>query len=240
MTTANAAPPVAAGAIARGEGTGRFWRIAGAASGLATIATEVAALALVSAALPKPGTTTQVLSDFVRNNQAGLRTYSLLAGLVSGFLLWYAVSLGRYLRRGDDGAELGTVAMAAGSAQAILHWVAASTLLMLPISVSAWTDLDLRVPVGWIGAYLTFLAYPTVVFAGAAGLRIVQTGLLPRWLGWAGLFVAAAELFTVFGSALAANGPLSSGGTVGFASFLLWMAWIVATSIGLTRQELKR
>jgi hypothetical protein len=227
---------------------GRIVRVAGAASGIVAIAAEVSgSFVMPYGTGPKSGTSAQIFLESVRDHQAALRGYSLMAGLLSLFLLWYAVSLGSYLRQGPDGGELGIIAIVAGAAMATLHWVAGSTLLMLPLAASTWSDLDLRVPFGWIGAFLTFVAYPSILFVGAAAVRIVQTGLLPRWLGWAGVVQAAGYLVTVVGSALATSGPLAlatSGPLAGVAPialgfFVVWMAWIVATSIGLTRQMLK-
>jgi hypothetical protein len=227
---------------------GRIVRVAGAASGIAAVAAEVVAgFVMPWGTGPKSGTSAQVFLESVRDHQAALRGYSLMAGLLSLFLLWYAVSLGTYLRQSRDGGELGTIVMVAGAATAILHWVAASVLLMLPLAASSWSDLDLRVPFGWIGAFLTFVAYPSILFVGAASVRVIQTGLLPRWLGWAGVVQAAGYLVTVVGSSLATSGPLAvatsgplaGAAPVGLGFFLVWLAWIVATSIGLTRQMLK-
>jgi hypothetical protein len=225
-------------AVLQASATTQRWRLLGSASGIACIVSEAIALAVVSSSLPSSGKSAPALWQFVVMHQAGLRAYSLLAGLASVFLLWYAVALGNFLRQQEDGGWLASLAMAGGSAQAVLHWISATALLLFPTAVISWSDVDLRVPVAWLTVYLTFLAYPAIVFAGAAGLRVIQTGLLPPWLGWAGIAVAIAELATVVGASLTANGPLASGGAFGFASFGLWMIWVLVTSIALTRHIL--
>jgi hypothetical protein len=196
---------------------------------------EIVGLAVVYSSLPKPAGSAADLHQFLVQHQGALRIHSLNAGLVSILLLWYAVTLGSFLRQGNDIGGLGLLAVAGGAAQAVLHWVAATVLLLFPSAVTAWSDVDLRVPVGWMGVYLTFLAYPAIAFAGAAGVRVVQTRLLPIWLGWLGIGVALAELVTVVGGSLARSGSLANGGTFGLLSFALWMLWILATSIALTR-----
>lgn len=204
-----------------------------AATGIAAVACEIAALALFGSAIPDP-TATRDLASFAREHEGGLRAYSLLAGLVSVFLLAYAVVLPRRLREAGGNAELALVASAGGMAQAILHWVASAILLMLPLAASLASDIDLRMAVAWISADLSFLAYPAIPFAGASGVLILQTRLLPAWTGWLGIAVAAAETVTVFGASLATSGPLASSEAFGTISFTAWLLWVLATSISLT------
>jgi hypothetical protein len=76
---------------------GRIVRVAGAASGIAAVVAEVVAgFVMPWGTGPKSGTSAQVFLESVRDHQAALRGYSLMAGLLSLFLLWYAVSLGTY------------------------------------------------------------------------------------------------------------------------------------------------
>jgi hypothetical protein len=61
------------------------------------------------------------------------------------------------------------------------------------------------------------IAMGAVIFLLSAGLGIVQTGALPRWLGWVAIVLAIVGLTPI-----------------GFAAFLAGGIWIVVVSILLT------
>jgi hypothetical protein len=75
--------------------------------------------------------------------------------------------------------------------------------------------------------FLSF--YPLVVLLGAAAIVAIRYGVLPRWLGWTAAVLAIA---------------LIAGATVGVIAgvedaglpFMLFLLWIVLTSIVLTRR----
>ena len=64
------------------------------------------------------------------------------------------------------------------------------------------------------------------LFIGLATVVILQTGVLPRWLGWLGV---AVFLLSVAGVAVA---------EVGFLAFPVVLVWMIATSILLLRRPL--
>lgn len=64
------------------------------------------------------------------------------------------------------------------------------------------------------------------LFIGLAALVVLQTGVLPRWLGWLGVVVLA---LSVAGNAVAG---------VGFLAFPLVLLWLIATSLLLLRRPL--
>lgn len=64
------------------------------------------------------------------------------------------------------------------------------------------------------------------LFIGLAALVVLQTGVLPRWLGWLGVVVL---VLSVVGIAIAG---------VGFLAFPLVLLWLIATSLLLLRRPL--
>jgi len=87
------------------------------------------------------------------------------------------------------------------------------------------------------------LFIPTGFFFAAfhvgAGLSILQTGALPRWLGWASVLIALVLLIALFGmfSEDDEGGPL---GIVYFLDLLASLLWALATSILMLRRPLQR
>ncbi|HUG30843.1 MAG TPA: hypothetical protein VMQ65_10070 [Candidatus Limnocylindria bacterium] len=64
------------------------------------------------------------------------------------------------------------------------------------------------------------------LFIGLAAVVILQTGVLPRWLGWLGVAVL---VLAVFGVAVA---------EIGFLAFPLVLIWMIAASLLLLRRPL--
>lgn len=72
------------------------------------------------------------------------------------------------------------------------------------------------------------------LFAAAAGILILRTGVMPRWLGWTA--VAFAVLFVVQGFGL--GGVIGTFGlVVDLLGWLLFLAFVVATSITMLRRS---
>jgi hypothetical protein len=77
------------------------------------------------------------------------------------------------------------------------------------------------------------LGFPTAALVLAASVAILTTAALPRLLGWAGVVVAAAQ--APAGFAVASSGAFSPDGVVPLVAFVLFLGWIAATSVALTR-----
>lgn len=77
---------------------------------------------------------------------------------------------------------------------------------------------------------------PLAVFLAATSLLILQSRVVPRWIGWLGLVAAAANFLSLFGL-YDATSPL---GLVGFLGALLFAGWTLATSIALVARPVGR
>lgn len=74
-------------------------------------------------------------------------------------------------------------------------------------------------------SFLLFSAFAGL-FIGLAALVVLQTGVLPRWLGWLGVVVLA---LSVVGVAVVG---------LGFFAFPLVLLWLIASSVLLLRRPL--
>ncbi len=159
-----------------------------------------------------------------------LRHYLLWLGLL--FLLVFLGSLWGTLRRAEEGPGwlsltafgAGVVAVAIQFVQGALMWSAAAMarreVLDPRVAKTTWTlQRDFNVA--------SF--YPLAVLLTAVALLTVQSGVLPRWLGWAAAIIAVGFLA---GGAV----DVAVNETVSGVAFLLWLLWIVATSIVLVRR----
>jgi hypothetical protein len=77
------------------------------------------------------------------------------------------------------------------------------------------------------------LAFPTAALVLAASVAVLTTAALPRPHGWAGIVVAVAQ--APAGFAVASSGAFSPDGVVPVVAFVLFLGWIAATSVALTR-----
>jgi hypothetical protein len=66
----------------------------------------------------------------------------------------------------------------------------------------------------------------------AAGLVVARSGGLPRWLGWAALVLAVANLVAAAG--VVNDTPWLA--LVAFGSFMLMVVWALIVSVILTRR----
>ena len=132
-----------------------------------------------------------------------------LDGAAIGCLVVFLGALRAALRRreGEAGA-LSAVAVIAGS-------VVAAVELLDPENVRV------------------VLAFPTAALVLAASVAILTTAALPRLVALAGIVVAAAQVPA--GLSVASSGAFSPDGLVPIAAFVLFLAWIAATSVALTR-----
>ena len=160
-----------------------------------------------------------------------LRHYLLWLGLL--FLLVFLGSLWGTLRRAEEGPGwVSLTAFGAGVAavtiqfvQGALMWgtaaMARRDVLDPQVAKTTWTmQRDFNVA--------SF--YPLAALLAATALLTVQTGVLPRWLGWAAAVIAGAF---IVGGAM----DVAANRTVSGVAFLLWLAWLCATSITLVRRR---
>lgn len=84
--------------------------------------------------------------------------------------------------------------------------------------------------------FFSIMNWPQAIFLLGASVVIIQSGVMPKWIGW-------------LGGVLAVLGPISSlwifsgdnegflGGVVGTVSFLGFQVWMLATAITMIRSS---
>jgi hypothetical protein len=88
---------------------------------------------------------------------------------------------------------LADVAFAAGVAVVTVVVVGSGVLAVLAFRPDT-TPAVARALYDANGLLIAFASFPAAAFLASASVVIIRSGVLPRWLGWAGLLVAAAEL----------------------------------------------
>ena len=165
----------------------------------------------------KDNSAQEIVKHYVDNKDAIMVT-SILAGIAGALLIFFAAYLRKVLSAAAGaGSMLPGVVLVGASIMAV--GFAIDTTIAFALADAA-DDID---PIGvqalqalWDHDFIP-VAMGIVVFLFSAGLAIVQTGALPRWLGWIAIVLAIIGLTPI-----------------GFAAFLGGALWILIVSILLT------
>jgi len=82
---------------------------------------------------------------------------------------------------------------------------------------------------------LVFIFFPWALITASAGVVMIRTGVLPRWLGWAGLLLAVVFLLSAAGLGMT-GGAYAAGSYGSFAAFFLGMTWFVVLAAVIWRR----
>jgi hypothetical protein len=181
-------------------------------------------------------------SEFVLNffslNDSDMLWQSFFYGLAGVFLLWFAGTLAGTLRR----AELDHAGRLPG---VIVGSAAAATALFL-LGVTAWGAIasgvevmDQGVAYGLyqLGNYAFVMTdFPAAAFVLAVSLGIARTVFLPMSVAWVGGVVALLLVVNAGGRLLADESTFAAGGTTGTIIFVLFIFWVLVTSIFLVQR----
>ena len=162
--------------------------------------------------------TAQEIAKHYADNKDEIMLSSILAGIAMTALIFFAGYLRKVLSAAAGGASMFPGIVLAG-ASIMAVGLAIDTTISFALADAA-DDVD---PVAvqslqmlWDNDFVP-IALGTVVFLLSAGLAIVETGALPRWLGWVAVVLAIVGLTPV-----------------GWAAFLIGAVWIVVVSVLLT------
>ncbi|HEV8248938.1 MAG TPA: hypothetical protein VGQ15_03105 [Gaiellaceae bacterium] len=143
---------------------------------------------------------------------------SLLMGLAAVAFLFYVGALRSVL----SGSRLSGTLLAGGIGTAVLILCNIAPPLSGAVLVSdrdSPIDPSTATTLMFLGdGFFIAAFYAAAVFVGAAGLAVLRTGVLPRWLGWVSLVLALVMMIPWFG----------------FLGFIfLFPVWIVGTTLWL-------
>jgi len=181
-------------------------------------------------------------SEFVLNffslNDSDVLWQAFFYGLAGVFLLWFAGTVAGALSR----AEMDP----AGRLPAIVVASAGAAVGLFLIGVAAWGAIasgvefmDQGVAYGLyqFGNFAFVITdFPAAVFAWAVSLGIMRTAFLPKSVAWVGAVVGLLLLVNVGGRLVADEPTFAAGGTVGTIIFVLFIFWILVTSICLVQR----
>jgi hypothetical protein len=214
----------------------RRWDRFGAVAGIAFVLLAVVA-AILTGSPPKPADADQVFKDFFIDKHDQLVTQAWMYALSAPFLLWFATTLRRVLRRveGDEGylADLflvGTTANAALLAAAMAMQVAiASVAERLSPEIVRGLGIDFG------AALVALFGFIVAITAFAFAAVVLATSALPRWTAWLAVVALVLNVVGTVG-VFADDGAFSiEGGFTVFVPFLATMLWYLGTAIAMLR-----
>jgi hypothetical protein len=176
----------------------RFAPLAGA---LAALLWTASLIVLEAGGNPADPDSAEEIAAHFRDDRTAILAAGTLHVLGGVFFLWFLAALGSVLRGLDESlAWLRTAALVGGTA-------AGTMMLALtgPQTTGATTDVELLSPEGALGfwrlSHTFFIGaeFAFAVFVAAVSLIALSRVLFPRWLGWAGLFVALVLLVVPVG-----------------------------------------
>jgi hypothetical protein len=151
-------------------------------------------------------------------------------------VLVLTVSLARLIRLRAPGSPLADLVTGAGVLLAVWHWfvtAATSSTLVQALDGTDLAKVDDATLRGWYGvsnvshlfADLGMPAMATVM--AATSIAALRTGILPRWIAWAGLVFATGGIAGTVGITIASE-PVSWAWFVGIFG---WFVWVLAVAI---------
>jgi hypothetical protein len=174
---------------------------------------------LIIAFYNEPPTEQSELAAFYAANHADY--ISLMAGMTLALaaLLAFGAGVRSVLQQAEGRSQLADLAFGCLVLAAGLELVDLGLGSLLALVVPA--ALNSAMPVGFVASSVA-----RAVFVGVAAFAMLQTGILPRWIGLVG---AASALMYGISSVVLAYGPRSSMDFVQFAGWLLMVVWMLTT-----------
>jgi hypothetical protein len=180
----------------------------------------------------------EFILNFVAANDSDLMWQSFFFGLASVFLLWFAGTLAGTLRRaeGDQASRLPAIIVASAGAATALFLIGVTALGALASGVEVM-DQGVAYGLYQFGNYAFVMTdFPAAAFVWAASLGIARTVFLPRSVALVGGIVGLLLLVNAGGRLLADASTFAAGGTTGTVIFVLFIFWVLVTSIFLVQR----
>lgn len=151
--------------------------------------------------LPEPGPSVQEV-DMYYNEWGNVIVANNGVGVIfSGFFfLWFLGMLHAVLRSVEgEGGGLSTVALTGGLLYMTLGMAGSAAEIVYPATLTSFTNFQPDAQLAFLALQLSWWLYRFClvgmsVLIAAASVLALQTTILPRWLAWAGLVLAALAL----------------------------------------------
>ena len=214
---------------------GSRWERLGAAAGIVFAILAVATILLVPQSPPAADDSLRQIQAYFGEHRDGLLMAGYVTGLALAFALWFVGTLRSYLAQAEGGTgRLASVAYGGGLVAGAMALVGTAVTSALAFSVAQnavpGSQPVLRALFDLGNMAFSLAWFPIVVLVGATALVSYRTGALPVW--HARISGALSIAFIVAAtSAFVERGALAAGGAYGYVMFLLFVAWILVTSI---------
>jgi hypothetical protein len=204
------------------------------AAGIAFVVLTVAAF-IVGGEPPTISDPAEDVVSYYDGERGQVLVSSFLFALALGFWVWFGGALANSLRNRGEGRLAATI-VGALSAFVALQLVTTAVNAILAHSVARQGEDGVVQALFHLTWGLDVVAaIPSAVFFLAASMGLVRTRMIPEWLSWAGIGVAA--LFILRSTNWARDGFWSPTGAYLFILIPLALLWILTTSILLVRNQ---
>jgi hypothetical protein len=208
------------------------WDKLAAASGIVGVVLFVVA-GILHGNAPGVDEDAQSVAEFFSDNRDQVLWSVFLQGLGVLAILWFVAALVHEMR------EAGEARLAAAAFGSFLLTFAVGATAALTRSALAYSIADegpdLVLPFYHLALVVDVVS--SLLLAGlfaAVGAATFRTGLFPRWWGW--LSGLGGLWMVVNATAWGRDGAWSPTGVGGFAGFVVFLLWVLVTSILLTRR----
>jgi hypothetical protein len=209
------------------------WERYGALGGVVFVILVVVSIA-ISGSMPNSSDSAAKILKYFHDNKSGIEVAAFLGALAALPILWWAGSLWARVHRGGDRsyrlALIAVLGLLLGGAGNLTQTAVTTTVALEFKNVSPINAKFFFVLAGGFGAAGAIGLAVLVIATSAAVFRY---HVFPAWVGWLG--VLDGILFLVAGYSLATTSTAIN--TFGFAAFILWAIWLLATSVVMFRTK---
>ncbi len=170
--------------------------------------------------------------QYFHDHAGALKAAQVLAGIGIIGLFWWFGSLWRRMTRAEAErprlAVVAAIGLTVGATFALANGAVTSTTAMRANELSPETTKFL---LGFSVVLLGTAGFGIVVFLGAVCALSYETHMFPNWVTIIGWIAAAGFVVSTFSTASESD----AFGVFGLLAFLIWCAWIIATSVLMLR-----
>ncbi|WP_214321737.1 hypothetical protein [Nonomuraea sediminis] len=212
-------------------------------AGIAGVGSLVVAIIgrLVLGNLPRITDTPMTIAAYLAQYRSQVLMAALLFAIATVLFLWFGVGLSHAFRRADETSDLPALVMAGYILVSAIGFMGISVFAGMTYAVSVHRPL-LLIAAGPYTALVVVGAITGVAVAATfavTGWAIMRGHVLPMWMGWCAMVVAAVRLLAAFavgstGGVLAPDSPV-----IAIIAGVLTALWVLAASWLLIREQLE-
>ena len=202
------------------------------AAGVAFVVFTIAAF-VVGGEPPKVSDPAADVVSYYDGERGQVLVSSFLFAVALGFWIWFGGTLANSLRERGEGRVAATIVGAVSAFVSIQLMTTAMNGILAHSVARSGDDGVTQALFNLTWGLDVVAAIPSAVFFLAASLGLMRTGMIPVWLSWGGVGVAA--LFILRSTNWAREGFWSPTGEYVFILIPLALLWILITSIILFR-----